>query len=186
MGLIHTIYRGRWRMWRLLLIPLLIACGDSDSPTKSQHELVGTWAYETHNANEVFIAGTIAWMEDEGATQAEINAARIVMEANVENSSNPLESSFTRIRFESDGTWTDSSGDAGGWSTAGGDLTVTEPGEDAFTVGYFVTGDELILITKWELFFQGAIEDGDSEYLVILGQISRFVDAPKVIFRKAN
>ena len=85
-----------------------------------------------------------SYLIDQGISRAVADSLTDELSADFEVRFN--ENFFVVLRFNSDGSYEDNTGDAGTWSVSGNRLTITDADGETDTFSYFADGDDLTLI----------------------------------------
>ena len=114
-----------------------VSAGQTE-PGNSEEQIIGRWTYTSNNFAERITENTRAYLVAQGV--AETTAEEIVS-----TMFEDLDGPATWVKFNVDGTYTDSDDGSGMWQVSGQEITMTV-GAVSVTSGFKVSGDELTLI----------------------------------------
>ena len=131
-------------IWIGGLLTVIGCSDDSKGPTASDNDLVGSWEFVSSDMGVVVAENLESYLIDQGISRAVADSLTDELSADFEVRFN--ENFFVVLRFNSDGSYEDNTGDAGTWSVSGNRLTITDADGETDTFSYFADGDDLTLI----------------------------------------
>ena len=155
------------------------------TPTAPDPALVGTWRMSGTNFVEVTEVNLRNHLTSLGYNPIEIELFLTAYTSELEGYF--LNSSFFLIRFNSNGTYTDNSGDTGTWTVSGNTITLSSSDGIAAVNSYFVSGNDLTVIftkTQLEAQIKAASETWTSDDQALFDIIFRANDRVRLFFDK--